>query len=88
MTSSDHLICLDSEGTARNLRVPVDIGVWWERLGVVSSNVWAPVPSVVAIAVLAMVDKVLLLVEQSEKRYVMNSLNLCACLALWVPAGG
>lgn len=28
MTSSDHLICLDSAGTARNLSVPVSIGVW------------------------------------------------------------
>lgn len=66
MTSSDHLICLDSAGTARNLRVPVGIGVWCDRLGVVSSNVWAPVPSVVAIAVLAMVGIVVLLVDRSE----------------------
>lgn len=66
MTSSDHLICLDSAGTARNLRVPVGVGVWWDRLGVVSSKVWALVPSVVAIAVLAMADKVMLLVERFE----------------------
>lgn len=65
MTSSDHLICLDSAGTARNLRAPVGIDVWWDREGPVSSDVWPPVPSVVAIAVLAMADKVLLLAELS-----------------------
>ena len=65
ITSSDHLICLDSAGTARSLRVPVGIDVWWDREGAVSSNVWPPVPSVVAIAVLAMADKVVLLVELS-----------------------
>lgn len=63
MTSSDHLICLDSVGTARNLRVPVGTGVW---RGVVTSNVWALVPSVAAIAVLVMAAKVVLLVQRSK----------------------
>lgn len=62
MTSSDHLICLDSVGTARNLRVPVGTDV---RRGVTSS-VWALVPSVAAIAVLVMADKVVLLAERSK----------------------
>lgn len=72
MTSSDHLICLDSAGTARSLRVPVGIDVWWDREGAVSSNVWPPVPSVVAIAVLAMVEKMVLLAELSIWGNVMN----------------
>lgn len=63
MTSSDHLMCLDSAGRALNLRVPVDIDVWWDSEDAVSSNVWDSVPSVVAIAVLAMADKVVLILE-------------------------
>lgn len=75
MTSSDHLICLDSVGTARNLRVPVVIVEWWDNEGAVSSNVWPPVPSVVAIAVLAIAQKVVLRPELSKRNF-MNSPQL------------
>lgn len=82
MTSSDHLICLDSAGTTRNLRVAVGIDEWWDKEGAVSSNVWLPVPSVVAIAVLAMADKAVLLAELSKRNLMNRPHSTCTLVSL------